>query len=74
MKSSVDLQLDGAEVTSDMSGVKDALGGNFSKSIQGYQDAISTLENRMKKIDWSTLSPEDKTDIWDKYTRNIKMH
>lgn len=74
LKSSVDLQLDGVEVTKNMSGPKDALSGNFSKSIQGYQDAISTLENRMKEIDWSTLEPDDKTAIWDKYTEKIKEY
>lgn len=74
LKASVDLQLDGFEVNSNMSGAKDALSGNFSKSIQGYQDAISALENRMKEIDWSSLEPDDRTDIWDKYTKKIKEY
>lgn len=74
LKSSVDLQLDGVEVTSNMSGAKDALSGNFSKSIQGYQDAIGALENRMKEIDWSSLEPDDRTAIWDKYTEKIKEY
>jgi len=74
LKASVDLQLDGVEVTSNMSGVKDALSGNFSKSIQGYQDAISTLENRMKEIDWSAMTPDQKTEIWDKYIEKIKEY
>lgn len=74
LKASVDLQLDGVEVTANMSGAKDALSGNFSKSIQGYQDAISALENRMKEIDWSSLEPDDRTAIWDKYTEKIKEY
>ena len=74
LKASVDLQLDGVEVNSNMSGAKDALSGNFSKSIQGYQDAISALESRMKEIDWSSLEPDDRTDIWDKYTEKIKEY
>ena len=74
LKASVDLQLNGVEVNSNMSGAKDALSGNFSKSIQGYQDAISTLESRMKEIDWSSLEPDDRTDIWDKYTEKIKEY
>lgn len=74
LKASVDLQLDGVEVTKNMSGAKDALSGNFSKSIQGYQDAISVLESRMKEIDWSSLEPDDRTDIWDKYTKKIKEY
>ena len=74
LKASVDLQLDGVEVTTNMSGAKDALSGNFSKSIQGYQDAIGALENRMKEIDWSSLEPDDRTAIWDKYTEKIKEY
>ena len=74
LKASVDLQLDGVEVNSNMSGAKDALSGNFNKSIQGYQDAISALESRMKEIDWSSLEPDDRTDIWDKYTEKIKEY
>lgn len=74
LKASVDLQLDGVEVTKNMSDAKDALSGNFSKSINGYQDAISALENRMKDIDWSSLEPDDKTDMWDKYTKKIKEY
>lgn len=74
LKASVDLQLDGVEVTANMSGAKDALSGNFSKSIQGYQDAIGALENRMKEIDWSSLEPDDRTAIWDKYTEKIKEY
>lgn len=74
LKASVDLQLDGVEVTANMSGAKDALSGNFTKSIQGYQDAISALENRMKEIDWSSLEPDDRTAIWDKYTEKIKEY
>ena len=74
LKASVDLQLDGVEVNSNMSGAKDALSGNFNKSIQGYQDAISALESRMKEIDWSSLNPDDRTDIWDKYTEKIKEY
>ena len=74
LKASVDLQLNGVEVNSNMSGAKDALSGNFSKSIQGYQDAISALESRMKEIDWSSLEPDDRTDIWDKYTEKIKEY
>lgn len=69
-KAAAKLQLEGPTITPkiDYNKVKDALSGNVEKSIEGYEDAINTLQAKMKSIDWNE---EGATEMWDHCVEKI---
>ena len=67
------LQLEGVEVTPKVKkeDYDNAMSGNFRKSLDGYSEAISTLEAKLKDVDWDSMDPEGKEELWNTLTEQL---
>lgn len=66
------LMTEGIEVVGDKN-LSSAVQGTFTKSIQGYSNAISTLENQLQNMDYSNMD-EEETKRWNRYIELILQY
>ena len=66
------LMTEGIEVVGDKN-LSSAVQGTFTKSIQGYSNAISTLENQLQNMDRSKMD-EEETKRWNRYIELILQY
>lgn len=67
-----DLLSKGIEISGSKS-LSDALSGNFAPTLAGYENAISTLEDKLKNIDWSQMG-KDGSKTFEQYVDKIQQY